>query len=151
MDKIEVLKKSDVFRYLDDEEIKVIAAMCTAEVFEPGAILCKQDREAEKLYVIEEGLVAILLEIGPLDQRQLQAASNFDCCVWSAMIPPHIATTTAKALEKTKAFAFNGKDLRKLIDTNPKLYAKIADGIGFVVKQRLRAAFSQLMGVTYQD
>lgn len=151
MDKIEVLKKSDVFRYLDDEEIKVITAMCTTEVFEPGAILCKQDREAEKLYVIEEGLVAILLEIGPLDQRQLQAAANFDCCVWSAMIPPHIATTTAKALEKTKAFAFNGKDLRKLIDANPKLYAKIADGIGFVVKQRLRAAFSQLMGVTYQD
>jgi len=151
MDKIEVLKKSDVFRYLDDEDLKVIAAMSTVEEFEPGAILCKQDKEAEKLYVIEEGLVAILLELGPLDQRQLQAASNSDCCVWSAVIPPNIATTTAKALEKTKALAFDGQELRKLIDTNPKLYAKITDGIGFVVKERLKAAFSQLMGVTHQD
>ena len=151
MDKLEVLKKSDVFRYLDDEDIKVVAEMCTAEVFEAGAILCKRNGEAERLYVIEEGLVAILLEAGPLDQRQLQGASSFESVVWSALIPPHVCTTTAKALEKTKVFAFNGQELRALIDTKPRLYARIMDGVGYLIKHRLRAAYSQLMGVTFQD
>ncbi|MFC2122767.1 cyclic nucleotide-binding domain-containing protein [Bacteroidota bacterium] len=151
MNKQEVLARSDMFRYLDDEEIKVVAEMGTAEVIEAGTVLCKRGYEADKLYVIEEGLVAILLELGKFDQRQIQSASNFETVIWSALIPPHVCTTTVKAVEKTKVFAFNGQDLRSLIDTNPRLYAKISDGLGFVVRGRLRSAFEQLMGVTYQD
>jgi hypothetical protein len=56
-----------------------------------------------------------------------------------------------KALEKTKVLAFNGKDLRNLVYTNPKLCAAIAGGVAYVISQRLRESFSQLMGVSYQD
>ncbi len=151
MDKLEVLKKSDVFHYLEDAALRVIAEMCTAEVFEPGAIICKQGKEQDKLYVIEEGLVGVFLELGPLDCRQIQAGANSESFGWSALIPPHLCTTTVKALERTRVFVFNGKDLCNLIDTDPRLYAKITEGVGYVVSQRLRAAFNQLMGVTYQD
>ncbi len=151
MDKLEVLRKSDVFHYLEDDELKEVAKMCTPEVFEAGAILCRQDKEQEKLYVIEEGLVSVLLELGPTDRRQIQAASDFECFGWSASIPPFRATSTVKALEKTKVLAFKGKELRNLVYSNPKLCAAIAGGVAYVISQRLRAAFSQLMGVSYQD
>ncbi|GAH48981.1 unnamed protein product, partial [marine sediment metagenome] len=39
---------------------------------------------------------AIFLELGPLSERQLQAASNFEIFGWSAMIEPHISTATAE-------------------------------------------------------
>ena len=151
MDKVEVLRRSDVFHYLDEDELRVVEKMCTSEVFEAGTIICKQDTEEEKIYVIEEGLVSILLELGPTDKRQIQAASNFECFGWSATIPPFHCAATVKALEKTKTLAFNGKELRNLIYTNPKLCAEIAGGVAYVISQRLRAAFTQLMGVTYQD
>ncbi len=151
MDKLEVLKRSDVFHYLDDEDLKMVEKMCTIEVFETGATICRQDQESEKLYVIEDGLVSVLLELGPTDKRQLQAASNFECFGWSASIPPYRCVCTVKALEKTKALVFNGKELRNLVYTNPKLCAEIAGGVAYVISQRLRAAFTQLMGVTYQD
>jgi len=151
VDKLEVLRKSDVFHYLDDGDLKAVVKMCTSEVFEPGTIICKQDRGQDKLYVIEEGLVSILLELGKFDQRQIQAASNFECFGWSASIPPYRCACTVKAIEKTKALAFDGKALRNLTYTNPKLAAEIAGGIAYVIGQRLRAAFTQLMGVTYQD
>ncbi len=151
MDKLEVLKRSDVFHYLDDEDLKTVEKMCTIEVFETGATICRQDQESEKLYVIEDGLVSVLLELGPTDKRQLQAASNFECFGWSASIPPYRCVCTVKALEKTKALVFNGKELRNLVYTNPKLCAEIAGGVAYVISQRLRAAFTQLMGVTYQD
>lgn len=151
MDKLEVLRRSDIFHYLDDEDLKTVAEMCTTEVFEAGTIICRQDEEHNKLYVIEDGLVSIMLELGPTDKRQIQAASNYECVGWSASIPPFRTTSAAKALEKTKVFVFNGKELRNLVYTNPKLCAEIAGGVAYVISQRLRAAFTQLMGVTYQD
>ncbi len=151
MDKLEVLKRSDVFHYLDDDDLRAVEKMCTPEVFEAGTIICRQGEEHEKLYVIEEGLVSIILELGPTDKRQIQAASNFECIGWSASIPPFRTTCAAKALERTKVLAFNGRELRNLIYTNPKLCAEIAGGVAYVISQRLRAAFTQLMGVAYQD
>jgi CRP-like cAMP-binding protein len=151
MDKLEVLRKSDVFHYLEDDELKEVAKMCTPEVFEAGEIMCRQDQENEKLYVIEDGLVSVLLELGPTDRRQIQAASNFECFGWSASIPPFRCVCTVKAIEKTKVLAFKGKELRNLIYSNPKLCAAVAGGVAYVISQRLRAAFTQLMGVAYQD
>jgi len=151
MDRIEVLKRSDIFHYLDESELKAVEKMCTPKVFEAGTTICKQDREEGNVYVIEEGLVSILLELGPTDKRQIQAASNFECIGWSATVPPFNCTATAKALERTKALSFDGKELRNLIYTDPKLCAGIAGGVAYVISQRLRAAFTQLMGVSYQD
>lgn len=151
MERIEVLRRSDIFHYLSEDELRIMEKMCTPEVFEAGAIICKQDREGQKIYVIEEGLVSILLELGPTEKRQIQAASNFECVGWSATIPPFHSTATVKALERTKVLAFNGQELRNLIYTNPKLCAEIAGGVAYVISQRLRAAFTQLMGCTYQD
>ena len=151
MEAIEVLRKSDVFHYLEEDELKEVAQMCTPQVFETGTIICRQDKEEENIYVIEEGLVSILLEMGPTEKRQIQTATNFECFSWSATVPPFRCTSTAKALERTKVLTFKGKELRNLIYTNPKLCAGIAGGVAYVISQRLRAAFSQLMGVSYQD
>lgn len=151
MERIEVLRRSDVFHYLDEDELRAVEKMATEEVFEPGEIIFRQDKEAEKVYVIEEGLVSICLEMGPTDKRQTQAATNFECFGWAATIPPYHRLNMAKALERTKVLAFNGLELRNLIDTNPKLCAEIAGGVAYVISQRLRAAFHQLMGCTYQD
>jgi len=151
MDRVEVLRKSDVFHYLDDDELRAVEKMATEEVFEPGAIIFRQDKDAEKIYVIEEGLASICLEMGPTDKRQIQAATNFECFGWAATIPPFHRLCMAKALERTKVLAFNGKELRNLINTNPKLCAEIAGGVAYVISQRLKAAFNQLMGCTYQD
>ena len=151
MEKIEVLRRSDLFHYLDENDLRTVERMCTVEVFEPGEIIFRQDKEADKIYVIEEGLVSILIEMGPTDKRQIQAASNFECFGWAATIPPFRRLCMAKASEKTKVLAFEGKELRNLVNTNPKLCAEIAGGVAYVISQRLKGAFSQLMGCTYQD
>lgn len=151
MGKIEVLKKCDMFRTLNGAQLQIVEKMCTPQVFEPGEILFRQDRTLDKLYVIEEGLVAIILEVGPLAQRQVQAATNFDVVGWSAMIEPHIATATAKALEKTKVLAFNGQELHNLCLTKPEVGCRISRGVARVVAVRLRHAFDQLIGVTCQE
>ncbi|MGD9116401.1 MAG: cyclic nucleotide-binding domain-containing protein [Dehalococcoidia bacterium] len=151
MEKLEVLKRSDLFHYLDENDLKVVAGMCKTEEFKPGQVIFRQGRGAEKIYVIEDGLVSLMLEMGPTDKRQIQAASNFECFGWAATIPPYRRLNMARAQEKTKVLSFDGKELRDLVDTNPKLCAEIAGGVAYVISQRLRASFSQLMGDAYQD
>ena len=151
MDSIEVLRRSDVFHYLKEDDLKIIAGMCTTEEFEPGKIIFRHGQEAEKIYVIEEGLVSILIEPGPRDRRQIQTASNFQCFGWAAMIPPYWHLRTVQTIEMTKVYSFKGKELCALVETEPKLFASIIVGVAYVISQRLKVAFDQLMGSTYQD
>ena len=151
MDKLEILRRSDLFRELNDEQLSLVEKICTAEVYEPGAIIHRANTIIERLYVIEEGLVGIILEPGPLSHRQLQAVCNFETFGWEAVIPPHLATATAKALEKTKVLAFNGNELCELCHTKPQVGCPICRAVARVVADRLHAAYIQLLGVTAQD
>jgi len=151
MTRIEVLKRCPFVRELDDEQLNVLAKMGQSEVFEVGESLTQQGRTQEKLYVIEDGLVGIYLELGPMSERLLQSASNYEVVGWSAMMPPYRATTAVRAIEKTKVLAFNGKELVDLCETNPRIGCKVHRGLASLIAVRLRHAFDQLMGVTIQD
>jgi CRP-like cAMP-binding protein len=151
MKKVEILKRTELFRDLDDEQIALIEKMCTAKEFAAGTVICKQGALGENTYVIEEGLVGIILEVGPLAQRQVQTAANYETFGWSAMIEPYISTATVRALEKTKVFAFNGRELCSLCNHDPEVGCKICRSVARVIGERLRQAYIQLLGVTHQD
>ena len=151
MEKAELLKRSDLFRELDDEHLAMIAEIGTQQVFDAGTILYKQGSIAEQIHVIEEGLGGIILEVGPLAQRQVQAAGNFGSFGWSAMIPPYSRTATVKAIEQTKVIVFNGRELAVFFTTHSEVGFKIMQAVARVIAERLRQAYIQLLGVTDED
>ena len=151
MNKVEVLKRSDLFRELDDEHLAVVAKMSTHHLFDAGTIIYRQGAVADQIHVIEEGLVGIILEVGPLAQRQVQAAANFESFGWSAMIPPYTRTATVKALEKTKVMVFNGRELTVFCTTHGEVGFKIMQAVSRVISERLRQSYIQLLGVTDED
>lgn len=140
-----------MFHELNDEQLGLVTGMCTFEVYEPGAIFHRQNQILDKLYIIEDGLVAIIVEPGPLSQRQLQAACNFETFGWSALIPPHQSTATVKAIERTRVLAFNRQDVINLCCVNPEVGCVLYRAIARVIADRLKSAFMQLLGVTSQD
>jgi CRP-like cAMP-binding protein len=148
MNKIEVLKRSDLFRELDDEHIALVGELGTDQVFDSGAIIYKQGSTADLIYVIDEGLVGIILEVGPLAQRQVQAAANFESFGWSAMIPPYTRTATVKALEQTHVIVFDGRELTDFCTSHGEEGFKIMQAVARVISERLRQAYIQLLGVT---
>jgi len=150
MKEFDVLRKCDMFRALDDKQLREVEKMCNPEEFEAGVIICKQGFKEERLYVIEHGVVGIILEVGPLAQRQVQAVTDYEVFGWSAMLDPYICTATVKALEKTKVLAFDGQELSSLCLTKPEIGCRISRGIARVVAMRLRQAYAQLLGVTLQ-
>ncbi len=151
MDRLAVLKKSDLFADLNENEMRLIDAIVQTEQVKAGTIVCKQGRAEDNIYIVEDGAVAILLEVGAMSDRQVQAASTFESCGWSAMVEPYISTATVKATEKTKLLSFGGDDLRKLCKSHPEIGMKIYHAVARVVAKRLRQAYHQLLGVTCQD
>ena len=151
MDKLEVLRKAELFRELNDEQLSVVEKLCTPQVFEAGAVICKQGTQADRIYVIEEGLAGIILEVGPLSERQVQAASNFEVVGWSGLIEPYLSTATVKAIEETKVLAFDARELGRLLRTNHEIGYKVGPAVARVVAKRLHSAYTQLLGVTSQD
>ena len=151
MDKIEVLKRCPIFRELDEEQLKIVSEMATNEVYEVGESLGRQGRSQEKAFIIEDGLVGIYLELGPMMHRQIQAASNFELVCWSAMLPPYRMSSTVKAIETTKVLVFNGRELAQLCQNQPQIGCKMHRGVAQTVANRLHSAYTQLMGVAAQD
>jgi CRP-like cAMP-binding protein len=148
MSKSNVLKKCALFQKLNDQQLNVIESMCTVETFEPGTVICKQEKKGDKVYVIEEGLVGIMLDVGPLAQLQVQSASKYEVFGWSAMIEPFMYTATVKAIKKTTALAFDGKQLDGLDNKQPEISCLVSRGLISVVAKRLNEAYTQLVGVT---
>jgi len=151
MTKLEVLKRCPFVRELNDDQLKKMAEICHPEVFEVGESISKQGRIQEKVYLIEDGLVGIYLELGPMNQRQLQSASNFEVVGWSALLPPYRSSATVNAIETTKVLALNGEELLNLCDKYPEIGYKVNRGLASLIAVRLHHAFTQLMGVTAQD
>jgi signal-transduction protein with cAMP-binding, CBS, and nucleotidyltransferase domain len=147
MTNTEILKKAEPFSKLSNEQLKAVEEICTKEVFELGDMILKQDKD-EKFHVIEDGLVGIIYEVGPLSQRQVQTASKYDIFGWSSLIEPFKCRASVKAIKKTSTLSFNGQDLFNLCSADPELGLIITRGLFNVVRQRLREAYIQLLGVT---
>jgi len=151
MTKLEVLARCPSIRQLDEEQLGKLAEICVEEVYEVGDSLCKQGRTQGKLFLIAEGLVGVYLEVGPMTERLLQSASNFEVIGWSSILPPYRCTATVKAIESTKVLAFDGRELTELCEQNPVIGLKVYRGLASLIAVRLRNAFTQLMGVTSMD
>jgi CRP-like cAMP-binding protein len=151
MNKTEVLKRSDLFRTLDEDELALVAAIGSQLEFDKGSTVCKQGTLLDNIYVIEEGVVAIILEVGPMAERQVQAATHFESFGWVAMIPPFTCTATARTLEKTKVIAFSRDELYGLCTARPDMGFKVLQSLACVMSGRLRQAYLQLLGVTGAD
>jgi CRP-like cAMP-binding protein len=151
MDRLALLKKSDLFADLNESELRLVDAIAQSEQVKPGAVVCKQGRAEDNIYIVEDGAVAIMLEVGPMSDRQVQAASTFESCGWSAMVEPFISTATVKATEKTNLLSFRGDDLRTLCQSHPVIGMKIYHAVARVVAKRLRQAYHQLLGITCED
>ena len=103
MNTIEVLERSDLsLPDVGRDQFGKLADLCTRVEYEPGTVIANQGDKAYKVHVIEEGLVAIIVELGEGREQQIQTASHFEVFGWSAMVPPYRYTAKVKAIKRTK-------------------------------------------------
>jgi CRP/FNR family transcriptional regulator, cyclic AMP receptor protein len=145
----EPIRKSELFEGLTDDELVAIAKIAREEIYEAGASIFAENQIAEDLYIVREGRVAILVDIGRGRQTVIDTVAKGGSFGWSAMVPPYILTGTAKAVEKSRVIAIPADGLRELCRKNCRTCYTIMEKLAMIISGRLKDTRLQLISLMY--
>jgi len=143
------LRKSEIFESLTDDELTAIAKIACEETYEAGARIFVENEAAKNLYVVRDGRVAILINIGRSKQTIIDTVTEGGSFGWSAIVPPYILTGTAKAVEKSRIIVIPGQELRALCRQNCNTCYTIMERLVAIISGRLRDTRLQLISLMY--
>lgn len=146
---LEALRKSDLFEGLSDDELAAIARLAREETYGAGATIFRENDVAKNLYIVRDGRVAILIEIGRGKQTVIDTIGRNGSFGWSAMVPPYLLTGTAKTIERTRLIVLTGQDLRELCRINCATCYAIMEKLATIISSRLKDTRLQLIGLMY--
>jgi len=135
-----IIKDHPFCEGLKKEYVDFIAGCASNVRFRAGEVIFKEDGPADKFYLIREGLVTIDMQATGHKHITIQTIGQNQILGWSWLIPPYKCRFTCRALEDTRAFAFDGKCLREKCEGNHDL--------GFELLKKLTRVFTERLGAT---
>jgi CRP-like cAMP-binding protein len=144
---LEVLRHSELFEGLSDDELAAIAHIAHEETFAPGTLILVENQAATDLYVVRDGRVAILTEIGRGRQTVIDTVMPGASFGWSTLVPPYVLTASARAMAQTRVIVIPGAELRELCHQNCQTCYTIMEKLATIISARLREARLQLIAL----
>lgn len=146
---IEQLKQSDIFCELSDAELGDIAQFCRQVLYQENDVLLTEGASADRLFVIEQGKVALEKKI-QLSRRARPRSATIGyvepgkTAGWSALTRPYIYTSTAICLEPTRAIVIDGTRLREYLEQHSAAGFKVLRMLASLIGTRYKGAMDTL-------
>lgn len=121
-----------------------LAGMAKQVRFAVDQVIFREGDDHSVLYLLEEGMVAIELEV-PGHVLRVQTLHDGDIFDWSALLPHAGKHFQARALEPVTALAFQGEELLASFKSDPQFGLTFMLRLMGVVSERLRATRMQLL------
>ncbi|OGO43268.1 MAG: hypothetical protein A2137_02405 [Chloroflexi bacterium RBG_16_58_8] len=139
---IRTLKQCPVFATLNKAELEKVAALAVPRQYEAGATIFKGIGRSEELLLIEEGRVALQIDMvvtSPQATKRVTVdmVDKNELLGWSAFIEPDAYILTAVCLKNTRALAINSTGLRALMQEDCHIGYGFLNGLIKVVNSRL--------------
>ena len=144
---MEALLPPNVFRSLSEEQKRQLRSLGRVETYEADATICSQGTEARKLYLVEEGQVAV--EYNPPGGTRIPVTivSAGGAFGWSALVRPYLLTATVVALCKTRVLGIERDALMALMRADPKMGIAVMEDVASVAASRLRSLEMDMIGL----
>jgi CRP-like cAMP-binding protein len=132
---------------LAPEDLERLAEIAAPVGWAAGEVIFREGQRDSRLYVLEEGRVA--LELAQLGRGRvtIMTIGPGEVLGWSSLYQGRPKTATARAVQATRAVAFDADRLRALCDTDPRLGYHVTRRILSAVAERLQATRLQLLDV----
>ena len=130
---------------LGERERDRLALFAATLQYEPGAVILREGRPTPFLGVLTCGRIALRLQVparGPYVVVTLEPGDVFG---WSALVPPHRATSDAVALTPVRALALDAERLRDVLRDDHELAAQLLPIVLRCVSERLTTSWHQLL------
>ncbi len=131
---IERIRQVEIFQGLKDEELKAASRYCQEENVPPATVLCEEGARADKLFIVEEGTVAITFKKGV--RFEIQGPGKI--LGWSFLVPPSRYTASAVTTTPAKLLTIKGPDFYQLVNGEANIGLRIMDNLSRVVAGRLK-------------
>ena len=138
----DLLKQFAFFKGFNEGDLKKLSGVASEESFKAGVQVYKKGDPAKKLYLVEEGKFAMLMEIDmgtakPPMQMTVDIVTKGDAMGWSAVIKPYVYTLGARCIDDSKVIAFDGAKLRELLNKDSTLGYNFMRATAKVIATRL--------------
>lgn len=149
---VEILKGFQLFEGLDENELGQLVGLCKERSYEEGSIIFTAGilgprRHAAEIYLLKDGEVDIQVELVVYD---LEARMNVytikagETFAWSALVPPHKLTASARSRQKSEVITINGEELMNVLEKNNHMGYVVMCNLSKVVSSRLAATMAVL-------
>jgi len=150
----QLIHRYPFFAGLNHDYSGTLAKLADKVSVEAGHCFFREGDELKKLYLVVEGAVAIVIGVPDRDAQQplsgqltgnmktkditVSTVGTGGVFAWSALIPPHRSTASAKALTPCQVIALDCEKLRPIFEEDCKLAYLMTVKAAQLVRQRLR-------------
>lgn len=140
-----IIEEHPFFKGLAERHIQFIVGCAKNVRFDRGQVIFREGDPADQFYVVREGLVAVELVVPGRGPTAVQTVSEGEVLGWSWLFVPYRWHFDARALQPTRALAFDAKCLRAKCEEDHDLGYELLKRLTHIVSERLGAARLQLM------
>lgn len=151
----ELIRRYPFFADLSQEQIVTLAQAAKELSVETDHYFFREGEELDSFYVVIEGQVGIVIDLtdesvqhpvsrqltGDLQTREIVVSwiEPGEMFGWSALVPPHMATSSGKALTASRVAAFDCRELRPIFAQDCPFGYTMLQKATQVIRERLRA------------
>jgi len=143
MDNLDILARVPLFSLMKKRDLNKIADMAQVLLYEPGEEIIKQDDRDGRLFVILEGEVEVIKNLGAPNWRRLNRLGPGAYFGEMAVLGDSQRTASVVAVDQTKLMCLNDFDLRAAMEK----YSNIAIELLQTLVRRLEEKEQRLVKV----
>lgn len=146
MNTIEDLLRTHPFTQgLDDAILALIAGCATNVVFQAGSYVFRQGGDADRFYLLRHGTVALEVYVPGKGPQTFLTVKSGEMLGVTWLVPPYRWAFDARAVELSRAIAFDAVCLRGKCDADPRVgYALMKRFVPPLVERMQRAQLQSL-------
>ena len=125
METIDIFKSNELFKHLDDDELRMIVAMTTQKTVQKNALVINEGDSSSSMYLIKEGKVNVTVtneEGKEFILSTLQQGDNFGEL---SLLDDNPRSANVIALEKCIFLVLKKADFYKLLQSNPGIAIRV--------------------------
>ncbi|GAB4535046.1 MAG: hypothetical protein Kow0063_18830 [Anaerolineae bacterium] len=143
----EIIESFAVFEDLQENEIQALATLAEEEQYKPGEFIFHEGGPANKLYLLLEGRVEMMMATNAEGTKQaiVMTVGPGEIFGWSSLVEPHRLTASARCATRVRVVAITATGLRALMTMSCSLGYRLMQKGCQIASARLRATRMQLL------
>lgn len=141
----QVISEHPFCRGLEPEHVDLLTSCASNVLFDKGHHLFRAGGQANQFYLIREGKVSLEVLASQDPLLTVETVEAGEVLGWCWLVPPYRWRFGARAIERVRAIAVNGKCLRARCEKNSQLGYELLKRSVEIVGYRLGAARFRLL------